>query len=122
MAMPSTDEPERREWLGGACESRPVESGHHFAYVVVHGSSVGTPASLCGDLDLDAAPTVVLRLLDTLRLPLERLTLDLSEVRSVDLHGLAALRVARKRARARGIELTLGGIRPSLLDRLQTLL
>jgi anti-anti-sigma regulatory factor len=120
MAMPSTEEPGRAGWLeSGAARPRPVGSRHDFAYLVVHDSSAGTRANLRGDLDLHAAPMVVLRVLDTLRLPLDRLTLDLSQVRRVDDHGLVALLVARKRARTRGIELTFEGVPPSLVGPLR---
>jgi anti-anti-sigma regulatory factor len=105
MAMPNPEEPRRS--AGDVPRAREAEPHYDFTYVVIHDAAEGTFARLRGDLDLSAAPVLLLHLLDTLHLPLERLTLDLSEVRSVDAHGLAALRVARKRADARGIVLDL---------------
>jgi anti-anti-sigma regulatory factor len=89
---------------------RSPDADGDLAFVVVHETGRGTVAWLRGDIDVSTAPELLRHLIETLDLPLDRLVLDLAEVRDVDHHGVAALQVARKRARMRGVELAFDGI------------
>lgn len=73
-------------------------------------------ATLRGDLDIAAAPTVRERLRATLdSMPATRgLTIDLSRVTFCDASGLAVLVGAYRRARVAGITMTLTGAQPQV--------
>jgi anti-anti-sigma factor len=87
--------------------------------VLVHETGRGAVAWLSGDLDRSAAPVLLHQLLEILDLPHDRLTLDLAKVGYVDMNGVTALNVARKRAEGRNIELVIDGLRPDLRRALQ---
>src|ERR1700712_5391521 len=105
MLHPSNDGESIRGRADGARPGRPDRRGD-FAYVVVHEGARGTVAWVRGDLDVSTAPLLLRHLVETLNLPIETLVVDLAQVRDIDRHGLAALRVARKRATTRGITLS----------------
>jgi anti-anti-sigma factor len=105
MAMPDTQQPE-----GVSRPRSRLGESSDFAFVVVHETGRGTVAWVRGDLDISTAPTLLRQLIDTLDLPLDRLVVDLAEVRDIDAHGLATLQVARKRAQMRGVELVVEGV------------
>jgi anti-anti-sigma regulatory factor len=81
-----------------------------FAFVVVHETGRGTVAWLRGDLDVATSPSLLRQLIETLNLPLTNLVVDLADVRDIDRHGLATLRVAQKRAIMRGVDLSFEGV------------
>jgi len=88
--------------------------GAGFGCVLVHETGRGAVAWLRGDLDRSAAPVLLQHLIEILSLPLDRLTLDLAEVRFVDEHGATAINVARKRAMARKIDFVLDSMTVSV--------
>ena len=71
-----------------------------------------TVVSLCGGLDLEAAPALRERLIDVLRGSTDLLILDLSHVQACDQTGLAVLIGTQRRARLGGITMQL--LAPSL--------
>jgi anti-anti-sigma regulatory factor len=107
MAMPNTQGPER---INANRPRSRLGDSRDLAFVVVHETARGTVAWVRGDLDVSTAPTLLRQLIDTLDLPLDRLVVDLAEVRDIDAHGRATLQVAQKRARMRGVELTFEGL------------
>ena len=111
MAVPQrTPGPIGNERARRSSRRRSPDVGSEFAFVVVHETGRGTVAWLRGDLDISTAPALLRQLIETLNLPLDRLVLDLADVREIDEHGLATLQVARKRATMRGVELAFDGI------------
>jgi anti-anti-sigma factor len=66
-----------------------------------------TIASVRGDFDTEAAPVVTRQLLALLAKPIERLSVDLSEVTFMDSAGLGVLTVVRNHASHAGIRFAL---------------
>jgi anti-anti-sigma regulatory factor len=87
-------------------ENQGSDTGE-LGFVLVHESNRGPVVLLRGDLDVTTAPTLLRHVIDTLELPLTSLVLDLHDVGDIDDHGAAVLKVARKRARMRDIDLTI---------------
>jgi anti-anti-sigma factor len=90
-----------------------------FGCVLVHETGRGAVAWLSGDLDRSAAPVLLHQLLEILDLPHDRLTLDLAQVGYLDVNGVTAMNVARKRAESRNIELVIDGLRADIRRALQ---
>jgi anti-anti-sigma factor len=111
----------RRSRRRAATSLTNVEPGRRaeFGFVVVHESSRGTVVWLRGELEVSAAPALLQRLIETLNLPLDRLTIDMAEVRDIDDHGVAALVAAHKRARTRGVAFVLDAVPPVVREALQ---
>jgi anti-anti-sigma factor len=70
----------------------------------------GAKLTIHGDLDDEAAPDLRRRLLELLALPLESVTIDLGDVRSVSTSCSAVLAEALTAARDRRIPMMLRGI------------
>src|SRR5437764_254298 len=71
--------------------------------------------AVVGEVDAATASQLEERLLDLLRRPLERLTVDLSATTFIDSCGLAALVAGLRGARERGVEFILASPTPSML-------
>jgi anti-anti-sigma factor len=78
----------------------------------VAGPSIPTTVHLSGEIDIFTSAALRRRLLSTVRHSASLLILDLSQVTSCDAAGLGVLVGIQKRARARGITLTLTAPRP----------
>jgi anti-anti-sigma factor len=78
-----------------------------------------TIAGLRGDLDIDIAPALRERLLGLLGPGTRLLIIDLSEVPSCDVAGLAVLIGTQRRARAHGITVRLVALRPRVAELLR---
>jgi anti-anti-sigma factor len=72
--------------------------------------------AVSGRLDAATAPKFRLRVMQLLTLHLEALTLDLRGVTDIDGYGIAALAVAHREARARGIEFELASVPAAVPD------
>ncbi|MFB4288269.1 STAS domain-containing protein [Nonomuraea sp. ATR24] len=76
------------------------------------GSSAPTVLRLSGEIDLFTSPALRQRLFNALDHSTGVLVLDMSQVTFCDAGGLAVLIGTQSRAKARGITLTLTGLRP----------
>lgn len=70
----------------------------------------GMVVSVAGELDLATAPEFRRRLLELIALPIERLTVDLADLRFVDSSGLAALDAGWEAAAERRVRLELTSV------------
>jgi anti-sigma B factor antagonist len=68
---------------------------------------LGVMIAVEGDIDLATAPRLARHLRQALCLPIDRVTVDLSDVDFMDSQGLHVLNDARLAAGARGVELVL---------------
>jgi anti-anti-sigma factor len=93
--------------------------GEGFSCVLVHETGRGAVAWLSGDLDRSSAPVLLHQLLEIMDLPHDRLTLDLAQVGYLDMNGVTAMNVARKRAESRNIEFVIDGLRQDIRRALQ---